>query len=141
MWMGGTRTQRNEQGARRARVSPFFRAIYRIVRRVPAGRVVTYGQVAELAGRPRAARAVGQALRALGEGRARTVPWHRVVNASGRISERDLFGAEIQRERLEAEGVPFEAGGRIDLDEARWIVPVRRAPVSRSSPARTRRAR
>ena len=58
--------------ARRARVaSPFFRAVYRIVRRVPAGRVVTYGQVAELAGRPRAARAVGQALRALGEGRGR----------------------------------------------------------------------
>ncbi len=126
---------------RRARaVSPFFRAVYRIVRRVPAGRVVTYGQVAELAGRPRAARAVGQALRALGEGRERAVPWHRVVNASGKISERDLFGAEIQRERLEAEGVPFEVDGRIDLDEARWVVPIRRAPVSRQPRARTQPA-
>lgn len=141
MWTGPRRKQRGEQGARRATpVSPFFRAVYRIVRRVPEGRVVTYGQVAVLAGRPRAARAVGQALRALGEGRARTVPWHRVVNGSGRISERDLFGAEIQRECLEAEGVPFDATGRIDLEEARWVVVTRRPWVSRPPAARTPRA-
>ena len=103
MWLGPRRRQRSEAGALRpGAVSPFFRTVYRLVRRVPPGRVVTYGQVAVLAGHPRAARAVGQALRALGTGRARTVPWHRVVNGSGRISERDLFGAEIQRERLEA---------------------------------------
>ena len=134
MWMGPRRS-RPKQGARATTVPPFFRDVYRVVRRVPRGRVVTYGQVAALAGRPRAARAVGQALRALGTTGARRVPWHRVVNGSGRISERDLFGAEIQRERLEEEGVPFDAAGRIDLDEARWIA------VTRRSSARTPRAR
>jgi methylated-DNA-protein-cysteine methyltransferase related protein len=117
-------------------VTPAFdRAVYRVVRRVPRGAVVTYGQVAAMVGHPRAARAVGRALRALGERRARIVPWHRVVNAGGRVSPRDLFWADVQRERLEEEGVRFDAGGRIDLRRVRWSgAPSSRRPAVTARP-------
>lgn len=91
-------------------------AVYAIVRRVPRGRVVTYGQVAALAGAPRGARAVGQAMRTCPEG----IPWHRVVNGEGRVSRRRrMAGMVSQRLMLEGEGVRFERG-RIDLRRYRW---------------------
>jgi methylated-DNA-protein-cysteine methyltransferase-like protein len=92
----------------------FFTRVYAAVRRIPRGRVATYGQVALLLGVPRGARAVGWALRALRGRSATTVPWQRVVGAGGRISLRGGSGPFVQRKRLEAEGVRF-AGGRIDL--------------------------
>jgi len=89
------------------------------VRRIPRGRVATYGQVAALAGLGRQARQVGYALHALpGEGFA---PWHRVVNARGAISLPPGGGADVtQRLRLEREGVRFDARGRIDLERHGW---------------------
>jgi methylated-DNA-protein-cysteine methyltransferase-like protein len=99
-------------------------AIYAHVRRIPAGRVATYGQIAHLVGAPRSARQVGQALAALDDDS--DVPWHRVVNAQGRISpRRDAGSDEFQRLLLEDEGVVFDATGRIDL--ARYAWPGRRA--------------
>ncbi|MAE95277.1 MAG: methyltransferase [Deltaproteobacteria bacterium] len=93
--------------------------IYRVVRRIPKGRVATYGQVAELADLPRQARQVGYALHALPHGSR--VPWQRVVNAKGEISQRALPGSEpLQRSILEAEGVAFTRAGRIDLTRYRW---------------------
>jgi methylated-DNA-protein-cysteine methyltransferase-like protein len=93
--------------------------ILRVIRRVPAGKVVTYGQVAELAGMPGRARQVGYALAALPAGT--TVPWHRVVNATGRISMRRRPGPELtQRMLLQAEGVRFDGGGRISLPRYQW---------------------
>ena len=92
----------------------FFERVYQAVRRIPRGRVATYGQVAVLAGTPRGARAVGWALRALRGGRAARVPWHRVVGAGGRLSPRTGGGEAGQRARLLAEGVMFRAG-RVDL--------------------------
>ncbi|MFO0687558.1 MAG: methylated-DNA--[protein]-cysteine S-methyltransferase [Myxococcota bacterium] len=94
--------------------------VYRVVRRIPAGRVASYGQVAGLAGMPRAARQVGYALHALPVESA--VPWHRVVNASGRISERSAASeiGRLQRARLEAEGVAFDGRGAIDLERFGW---------------------
>ena len=94
--------------------------IYRIVASIPHGRVATYGQVARLAGIPRCPRSVGYALSALDS--ASPVPWHRVVNAAGKISERSgSMGAEdTQRIRLEREGVRFDAQGRLDLAEVQW---------------------
>lgn len=94
--------------------------IYDVVRQIPSGRVATYGQVAELAGLPRQARLVGYALSALSAGSR--VPWHRVINAEGRVSARsDGAGATVpQRLRLEAEGVTFGAGGRVSLERFRW---------------------
>ena len=96
--------------------------IYRIVASIPHGRVATYGQVARLAGIPHRPRSVGYALSALDS--ASAIPWHRVVNAAGKISERSgNMGAEdTQRIRLEREGVRFDAQGRLNLAEVQWEV-------------------
>jgi methylated-DNA-protein-cysteine methyltransferase-like protein len=94
----------------------FFARVYALVRRVPRGRVVTYGQVAAMLGEPRGARAVGWALRALPENLAARVPWHRVVGSGGRISPRWGPGPEIQRRRLRAERVVFRG---LDVDMTR----------------------
>ena len=100
--------------------SSWYQAIYAVVRRIPAGRVATYGQVARLAGLPGQARMVGYALSALRDGKP--VPWHRVVNAQGRISCRSGEGsADLeQRLRLESEGVQFDGKGRIPLERFLW---------------------
>jgi len=94
--------------------------ILSVVARVPRGRVATYGQIARLAGFDGQARLVGYALAALrSESR---VPWHRVVNARGRISLRGDGGPEatVQRLLLKREGVRFDAAGAIDLARFRW---------------------
>jgi methylated-DNA-protein-cysteine methyltransferase-like protein len=92
----------------------FFGRVYAAVRAIPRGRVATYGQVAAMVGVPRGARAVGWALRALSRTEERSVPWHRVVGAGGRISPRGGPGPELQRRRLRMEGVTFR-GAAIDL--------------------------
>src|SRR5512138_1873849 len=97
--------------------------IYRVVRRVPRGRVTTYGAVALLAGKPRGARQVGYALAAL-RGAAHDVPWQRVLGARPRghaaISILDPVGAAVQRRLLEEEGVVFDGRGRVDLARFGW---------------------
>lgn len=103
----------------RARVAPpLARRIYAVVAKIPRGRVATYGWIAERAGLPRRARLVGQALSELSD--RRHLPWHRVINAQGRISfpARSRQAAE-QRSRLEAEGVHF-LRGRVNLDRFGW---------------------
>ena len=97
-----------------------YERIYAIIRRIPAGRVATYGQIAELAGFPGHARQVGYALYALPE--QSPVPWHRVVNAQGRLSLGRVIpeGDVEQRIRLEIEGVQFDADGRIALGRYQW---------------------
>jgi len=94
--------------------------IYAVVRRVPRGRVATYGQIAQLAGVAGQARLVGYAMFALP--RTTTVPWHRVINAQGRISVRgDGGGAAIrQRILLEREGVTFDARDRVSIETFGW---------------------
>jgi methylated-DNA-protein-cysteine methyltransferase related protein len=97
----------------------FYEYVYALVRQVPPGKVVTYGQVAALLGQPRAARAVGYALRFLPAGT--DVPWHRVINHRGQISLRTPVESPlIQRLLLEEEGVVFDAAGRVDLPVYRW---------------------
>lgn len=96
-----------------------YERIYAVVRRIPRGRVATYGQVAELAGLPGGARQVGYALHALRDGSR--VPWQRVLNARGRVSFRSLPGWEsVQQRMLESEGIRFDANGRMDLARHRW---------------------
>lgn len=100
-------------------MSPYAQ-VYAVVRRIPAGRVATYGQVAALAGLPGHARQAGYALAALPDDS--DVPWQRVVNARGEVSRRAGGTAfeRIQRVLLEAEGIVFDGAGRIDLERYRW---------------------
>src|SRR5215203_7264192 len=86
--------------------SPLLQRIYATVDSIPRGRVATYGQVAREADLPRRARFVGRALRTLPKGSS--LPWHRVVNASGKISVRGASAVE-QRRRLKREGIRFDA--------------------------------
>jgi methylated-DNA-protein-cysteine methyltransferase related protein len=95
----------------------FSLRVYRMVQRIPPGRVIAYGGVAALLGTPRAARGVGHALASLPEGAQ--VPWWRVVNSKGEISLTHHRGM-LQRTLLQAEGVRFERGGRIDLSRYGW---------------------
>ena len=113
------------RGASKAgRESPDRRApsayarVYAVVRRVPAGRVATYGQVARVAGFGDHARLVGYALAALPNGTA--VPWHRVINARGTVSRRRSGDTLSQRMRLEREGVRFDARGRASFATYGW---------------------
>lgn len=95
----------------------FNRRVYAVVRQVPAQRVTTYGDVATVLGSPRVARHVGFALAALDDD---AVPWHRVINGKGRISFKgDVARGALQRALLQAEGVVFDAEGRVDLKRYR----------------------
>ena len=107
------------QGARAYNLMSEIRIrIYAVVAAIPRGSVATYGQVAALAGAPRHARQVGYALFDLPEGSP--LPWHRVVNARGEISQRSEPGSEnVQRSKLEGEGIEFR-NGRVDLELCRW---------------------
>jgi methylated-DNA-protein-cysteine methyltransferase-like protein len=105
--------------------SNFYEQVYAVVRRVPRGKITTYGRVAEMLGRPRAARAVGYALNGLkdkkGQAEYDDVPWQRVINSQGRISivNRE-HGAEQQADLLRLEGVRVSSDLRIDLNRYLW---------------------
>lgn len=93
--------------------------IWQVVAAIPPGRVATYGDVARLAGLPRGARRVGVALHRLPA--ATRLPWHRVLNARGRLSlPPDSTAGRRQRRRLEQEGLAFDGQGRVDLARYRW---------------------
>ncbi|MCS2150829.1 MGMT family protein [Scandinavium manionii] len=98
-------------------IDSFPHRVWQIVAAIPEGAVTTYGDVARLAGSPRAARQVGGVLRRLPEGS--TLPWHRVVNRHGNIS---LTGPDLQRQRqaLLSEGVQVSGSGKIDMQKYRW---------------------
>lgn len=97
----------------------FFERVYRLVRRIPPGKVTSYGAIARMLGNPRAARTVGWALHSLPEGS--DAPWQRVINSHGRISTDSWeHGAGLQRALLEAEGVEFDEDGRVDWERFGW---------------------
>ena len=99
-----------------------YERVWAAVKRIPRGRVATYGQIAALVGMPRHARQAGYALAATPENKK--IPWHRVINAQGKISLRlkhwDSGSDDYQRILLEAEGVAFDSSGRVDLKRFRW---------------------
>ncbi len=100
-----------------------WEAIYAVVRRIPRGRVTTYGAVAALLGKPRGARQVGYALAAL-RGARHDVPWQRVLGARPRgraaISILDPMGAAVQEAKLRKEGVRLDDRGMVDLERYGW---------------------
>ena len=99
-----------------------YERIYDVINGIPRGRVATYGQIADLAGIPGQPRRIGYALSALPSDSG--VPWHRVINAQGRISFRSRSTHEkLQRRLLSQEGVVFDAAGRVNLALFRWRVP------------------
>lgn len=98
-----------------AKHKSFYDKVYEVVAKIPEGYVMTYGQIAEIIGSPRAARIVGGAMsRAPSD---RNLPCHRVVNRYGTMAPTFVFGgAEYQRMLLESEGITFLKDGSIDLD-------------------------
>jgi len=97
-------------------MNTFFRQVYEIVEQIPQGKVISYGRIARLLGRPRAAREVGWAMRTCPEG----LPWQRVVKADGTVTGGEY--AHIRRGMLEAEGVAFLADGRVDMALCGWMM-------------------
>lgn len=101
-------------------MSSFYSQVYEAVRRIPRGRVATYGQLALMCGNPCAARAVGQALHHNPEPGEHT-PCHRVVNRMGRLAPGFAFGGpDAQRQLLEAEGVCVDDDGLVDMTIYGW---------------------
>ena len=95
----------------------FQERVWQIIAAIPPGKVTTYGDIARLAGSPRAARQVGGVLRRLPEGSR--LPWHRVINSTGKISQQgdDLLR---QRDALAAEGIDVSDDGKLSLQHYRW---------------------
>lgn len=92
--------------------------VFEIVRRIPAGRVMTYGQIAEMLGEGYTPRTVGFVMHSADE---ETTPWHRVINSQGACSTgRVLLPPDKQQRMLESEDIKFDARGRCDLNRYRW---------------------
>lgn len=101
-------------GTTTSEFNTWVKNVWQVVQGIPRGHVLTYGEVARLAGMPRAARRVSQAMRRAPRGVV--LPWHRVVNAQGKISfPEDSNGYRRQKDRLQEEGIVF-LDGKIDLD-------------------------
>lgn len=94
-------------------MQPFTAEVVRVLKDIPTGYVVSYGQVARMAGSPRAARQVVRILHTMSEKHG--LPWHRVVNIRGEIAVPNEESRELQRMLLKSEGVAFLADGRVDL--------------------------
>ena len=107
---------------------PLQERIYLVVRQIPAGKVSTYGDIAAIVG-DCTARMVGYAMAAAND----SIPWHRVINAQGKISPRgDGGGEQLQRARLEDEGIAFNADGKVNL-----VCPGRGIGIDERLPQRT----
>jgi methylated-DNA-protein-cysteine methyltransferase related protein len=100
-------------------MTPFTENVIEIIRGIPEGKVMTYGQIARLAGSPRAARQVARILHSMSK--KHRLPWHRVINVKGQIAllEDEAFNDQVLS--LEAEGVEIGLGGVIDLEKYQWV--------------------
>ena len=99
-------------------ITSFHQRAKDIIKRIPRGKVATYGQIAAYAGNPRAARQVAWVLHSSSQ--KDQLPWHRVINSKGRISLKRNYGYEIQRELLEKEGIEFDKHDNIDFGRYLW---------------------
>ncbi|MEH7439348.1 MGMT family protein [Neobacillus drentensis] len=99
-------------------MTPFTENVIEIIRGIPEGKVMTYGQIARLAGSPRAARQVVRILHSMSK--KHRLPWHRVINVKGQIALQEDESYNEQVLSLEAEGVEVGLGGVIDLEKYQW---------------------
>ena len=97
----------------------FTDEVIAVILNIPAGKIATYGQIAALAGNPRAARQVVRVLHT--QSKKHALPWHRVINSHGEIAIQDLAGATEQREKLISEGVAVSPAGKISLSKYQWV--------------------
>jgi len=104
-------------------MSEFQQTLYSIVQKIPSGTVASYGQLALLAGKPRAARLVGTLMKNCPKDV--DIPCHRVVKSDGSLCDANCLWSLVQQETLRAEGVPFLADGRVDIARCRWGGPER----------------
>lgn len=116
----GERTNPSSTGAHLLEETPAYRErVFEIVRRIPSGRVMTYGQIAERLGEGYTPRTVGFVMHSADE---ETTPWHRVINSQGACSTgRIILPPDKQQRMLEAEGIEFDARGRCNLGRYRWV--------------------
>ena len=110
----------------------FHQSTIAVLKKVPRGKVVTYGLVAAMAGNPRGARQVVRTLNTSWE--KDKLPWHRVINSQGKISLKPGQGYELQKSLLEKEGVKFGPGGQVDLEKYLWSPSVRKTGVGQRRP-------
>jgi methylated-DNA-protein-cysteine methyltransferase related protein len=99
--------------------APFTQRAVALIRSIPRGRVASYGQIADIAGSPNAARQVARVLHSLS--RSQRLPWHRVINSRGMISLPRGAGFETQRALLRSEGVAVTRDGAVDVRRHRWV--------------------
>lgn len=102
-------------------MSSSYERIYALVRQIPKGKVATYGQIADLCSMPRQARLVGYALYRV-DMDTWDIPWHRVINAKGEVSESPFRNGTdyLQRSLLEQEGIEFDSNGKVNLRVYQW---------------------
>jgi methylated-DNA-protein-cysteine methyltransferase-like protein len=108
-----TRKEKNPEGA------SLSQRIKEVIKKIPGGKVATYGQIAAMAGNPLAARQVVRILHS--SSRKEKLPWHRVINSKGRISLQPGFGYEEQKALLTKEGVGFDEKDTIDFERFLWL--------------------
>lgn len=99
--------------------NPFYQSVVETIKNIPRGKIATYGQIADYAGNPRAARQVAYILHS--SSRKENLPWHRVVNGKGYISLKPGHGYEFQKKLLRKEGIIFDESDRIDLNRFLWF--------------------
>ncbi len=107
-------------------MTPFTERTIQVIQSIPSGKVMTYGQIASLAGNPRGARQVVRILHSMSQNY--NLPWHRVINAKGEVAIKDAEGAFTQKDRLLSEGIILTDSQKVDLSVYRyhplvaWIV-------------------
>ena len=99
-------------------MEPFTKTAVAIMKSIPAGKVMTYGQIAALAGNERGARQVARILHSMSK--KYEIPWHRIINAKGEIGLKDEEGRFTQKEKLVAEGINLTTSGKVDLTRYRY---------------------
>lgn len=100
-------------------MSPFTEKVIEVIKNIPEGKVMTYGQIASLAGSPRAARQVVRILHSMSK--KHRLPWHRVINSKGEIGIQENESLQEQIFSLESEGVEIQSNRRIDLKKYQYI--------------------